>query len=105
MAARLNSSGISFNDGTAQNTAGGAVNTTTVLSATAGATTGSVGTYGLFRNVWGGTISPNQNISGGALRYSNTPGGYTYGPGGTWKCMGFTYNTSPDGITTFLRIS
>lgn len=110
---------ILFNDGTTQSTAAGAVNTTSVLNATAGASLGAVGTYALLRrtinanNTPGNAIGPGATLSGSVLRYTDTTYSTENGtPSGTWRCMGnmptvfIGYDNSTHyGGTVWLRIS
>ena len=78
-----------------------------VLSATAGATVGAVGTYALLRirstNLSaGGTVAASSN-----MRYANASGGEGgLVNSGTWRCMGtiYTGGTANDQVTLFLRI-
>jgi hypothetical protein len=107
---------ITFNDGTTQTTAGGAVNTSTVLSATAGASVGAVGTYAfLFRND-GNAFTAGTTYAASVLRYAgvySTAGScyqfanvWTAGaaPSGTWRAMG-SVSSQAYGSAVFLRIS
>lgn len=113
-----NSSTFLRGDGTWA-TAGGAPSTAQVLSATAGANTGEVGTYAFLGrppvNTNGPviTVSPGQTVSASGLQYTGTFG-YSGSPAGTWRCMGFSncridfaaYSvTTSYGSTLFLRIS
>ena len=95
--------------------------TADVLSATAGATAGAVGTYAYLINLGGNIgITPSATTAGSSLRYSaqstnslSSASGYsvghTYssGPSGTWRAMGgrtatgtYTYPA-----TLYVRIS
>ena len=94
--------------------------TAQVLSATAGATAGAVGTYAwLGQNTGSATISTGSTYSGSSLRYAGS-GMYSWAtpntsystsrgatPSGTWRAVGYCasgYSTvSP--TTVFLRIS
>lgn len=93
--------------------------TAQVLSATAGASLGEVGTYALLSrpNYSGSNITQGSTYAGSALRYA---GGLSAGdsnnsisgtaPAGTWRAMGFAFNRTSCGIfyenaTIFLRIS
>ena len=74
-----------------------------VLSATAGASTGAVGTY-----AWcaypdsPGQFGPGSTVAGSAIRYSNSSGSQqSSAPAGTWRVMGNSFQ----GPTLFLRIS
>lgn len=85
--------------------ASGVVSATTanVLSATAGAGTGGVGTYALLCNrVSSRPCYPNNNYSG-FLEYSSAGGGVWTAAGGTWKCMG--YASALNTVTLFLRVA
>jgi hypothetical protein len=72
------------------------ITTAAVLTATAGATAGAVGSYGFFRRPSSSNtvLSPNDTIAGSSLRYSSALGtgdssaveGAT--PSGTWRAMG-----------------
>lgn len=88
--------------------ASGAPTTAQVLSATAGATAGAVGTYNFANNTNGGSKDPNVTISGSGLQYSNasgTIGGGTV-PSGTYRCMGYAGSDDNQTETTvWLRIS
>lgn len=105
-------SGVRFNDGTTQTTAAGALTTTGVLNATAGATVGTVGSYSLL-------TAPDQanapaigaTMAGSSLRYASCGGNSGTAPAGTWRQMGFSsgaagYTTPSSARTTlWLRIS
>jgi len=77
--------------------------TTNVLNATAGAGTGGVGTYALFRNATHRMCEPGGNYAG-FLQYANGEGIDSAGGsvGGTWKCMG--RGSLSSGIV-FLRVA
>jgi len=84
--------------------------TDNVLSATAGATVGAVGTYAFLRFTTLTTAAPGTTHAGSGLRYTNANGG---GSGtltiGTWRLMGETSagGTSPTNAASsslFLRI-
>ena len=107
---------ILFNDGTTQSTAAGAVNTTTVLNATAGASVGGVGTYGLFLQNAGSTMSTiGGTVAGSNLVYCAGPNnnydgaGTSTRPSGTWRMMGMNFYsvsyTTRVGACVYLRIS
>lgn len=92
-------------------TAGGTPTTAQVLSATAGAAVGDVGSYAmLITTTSPGSNNPGATRAGSNLKYSSAPG---YSPGGTisgtWRCMG--YGRGSDGYSDFnhatvwLRIS
>jgi len=83
--------------------------TAQVLTATAGASVGAVGTYASLYKATTGGLSAGNTTAGSGLRYSNAgvnPVGAT--PSGTWMAMG---TIDGDGavasrnVTTFLRIS
>jgi hypothetical protein len=80
--------------------------TENVLSATANASVGALGTYGFFRSI--SINAPGDTRAGSALRYSSlwdTRGGpSTTAPDGTWRCMGQVATTS-EMVTVWLRIS
>jgi hypothetical protein len=107
---------ILFNDGTTQATAAGALNTTAVLNATAGATAGAVGTYAFLNrpsvNGNPGGVTIGGTIAGSTMRYASAGGATSGTPSGTWRCMGFMsasydgyQNLSSFGPTLWLRIS
>ncbi len=118
---------ITFNDGTTQSTAGGAPTTAQVLSATAGAAVGDVGTYATCVKINTGGLAVGATVAGSSLRFaqgagftlncgswqSTNPGGgtpYSTAPSGTWRCMGYLVTGGTAGPTfvtgtTFLRIS
>lgn len=96
-----------------------------VLTATAGASVGAVGTYAYLGETGAISTGPGGTRAGSALRYAGTPkqntwtdpNGRTFGaaggngtPAGTWRCMGWSqywsdpYN-SYFGTTLWLRIS
>ena len=84
--------------------------TANVLSATAGATAGAVGTYGLFGENSVTAAAEGGTVAGSSLRWANVTGaqGGT-APSGTWRRMGRTatsgagYNANQ--TTLYLRIS
>jgi hypothetical protein len=85
-----------------------------VLSATAGASVGSVGTYAwLKRAVPASTIiNPGTTIAGSLLNYASELGTqFSIGPAasGTWRLMGYMQNSfscgTRDRSSVFLRIS
>jgi hypothetical protein len=112
---------ILFNDGTTQSTAAGAVSTTAVLNATAGASLGAVGSYAFLVPISGTVgLAAGTTYAGSSLRYAGSPGTSTgslgansTAPAGTWRSMGFPVAGTPTvyGITStygaavFLRIS
>jgi hypothetical protein len=89
--------------------------TAQVLSATAGASAGDVGTYAFARRITSGNSANNSTIAGSSLRWSNGSGstvtGYTTFPTlpGTWRAMcyvvGSTASTSGPAVGLWLRIS
>lgn len=116
---------ILFNDSTTQSTAataGSLVTTANVLSATAGATAGAVGTYAFFTTTVNGTATDNFGATraGSQLKPAGFAG-FINGPNpfsaqqnatqsGTWRCMGYssTYATCCGqryGNTVWLRIA
>ena len=110
---------ILFNDGTTQSTAAGAVTTTSVLNATAGASVGAVGTYAFLVSAVNATYGPGATLAGSNLRYIGIRvsfgdygavniNGWNEGPttAGTWRCMGqMTGSTFTRTATLWLRIS
>jgi hypothetical protein len=90
-----------------------------VLSATAGASVGAVGTYAfLVRDARPGTIDVGSNYAGSGLRYYGVNGGNSTGefnrgtnfgatPAGTWKAMGAVVQSTGDRnpASLFLRVS
>lgn len=98
---------ITFNDGTVQTTAAGAPTTAQVLTATAGASVGAVGTYAFLGVTNYSYYTPGQTVAGSTLLYTNAAGIYYTTASGTWRCMG---RTQPDAgavsaSTLWLRIS
>lgn len=80
---------ILFNNGTTQSTAAAAVDTTNVLNATAGASTGGVGTYAFLATSYAGITTPGNSVAGSNLRYVGTyPSANSGTPSGTWRVMG-----------------
>jgi hypothetical protein len=87
-----------------------------VLTATAAATLGAVGTYAFLSPPFGADVSytPGNTASGSNLRYAgaassdfqlNAVSGTV--PSGTWRCMGYSYSISGEQLAAslFLRIS
>lgn len=125
MAVTVSGTSITFNDATVQTTAGGAVNTTTVLAATAGASAGAVGTYCFARSAAGSNIAFGSTIAGSSLRPQSAAYGFAINQAanngfftdgaaqtGTWRAMGtYTYSFTAGcgndwrGATLWLRIS
>jgi len=105
--------GITFSDATTQTTAAAAPTTAQVLSATAGASVGAVGTYGFFRigtagtNAAGSTIAGSSLVYGGVLTFCGQASisGST-SPSGTWRLMGYSARACGQiGGVVCLRIS
>jgi hypothetical protein len=73
-----------------------------VLTATAGASAGAVGTY-CMAYAFSGNVSIGGTMAGNQIQYSSSDGGNRLGsPAGTWRVMGY----SAEGFTTvYLRIS
>ena len=80
--------------------------TANVLSATAGASVGAVGTYGYLRISPATTLNPGSTTAGSNLIYGNSGGGGGPTPAGTWQLMGYTSNASLEhSVSLWLRIS
>jgi len=85
---------------------GGAPTTGEVLSATAGASAGAVGTYafgieGTFGSTTFGTLR-----AGNTIGRANADGGNSGSLSGTWRCLGYVLSGSPSAQTTlWLRVS
>lgn len=118
MAVTINgTSGITFNDSSVQ--ASSASTTASVLSATAAASVGAVGTYAfLVRNADSSTLIPGSTLAGSSLVYGaitaqnayiyNTAvdGQSTTSPSGTWRLMGhFAVTADATKASLWLRIS
>lgn len=108
MPTTLRNTDILFNDGTTQSTAGGAVNTTTVLNATAGMSWSQVGSYAWVYPI-NVTINPNGTIAASNFRMLDT-NGYTVSPSpaysGTWRSLGMRQGVqSISQQTLMIRIS
>ena len=105
-------------------TAGGTPSTADVLNATAGASVGAIGTYAWLETA--NTVStatafanPGGTAAGSSLRYTGINrrpgsssmyiGGTSSAPAGTWRCMGYAYNSDGESgqypHTLWLRIS
>lgn len=91
-------------------TAGGAPTTDQVLSATAGASQGAVGTYILGYNTSGTTISPGGTLAGSSIQNAGLgeSGGSavivkTGTLSGTWRCMGYSQPGNSGYVTVWLR--
>jgi len=99
MPSSLNGTGITFNDATTQSTAATAaalVTTNNVLSATAGASAGAVGTYAFLLQVSHTTRNAGDTLAGSSLRYASgasywngTVNRASGTPAGTWRLMGY----------------
>lgn len=93
---------------------GAQVTTANVTTAIASSSVGAVGTYA-FLGTSGATISPGSTYAGSNLSYASVGGdtgdsndnlGRLSGtPSGTWRCMGYLYNSTRNTATLFLRIS
>jgi hypothetical protein len=82
--------------------------TAQVLSATAGASVGAVGTYAFARvePVGAANANPGDTAAGSTLRYTNAGNAITgSGLSGTWRLMGYANNFNGNGSTVYLRIS
>ena len=81
-------------------------NTSSVLSSTAGASVGSVGTYAMLEPTSSlaasSTGQPGTTHAGSSLKYSDTNGTDGSSPGGTWRLMG---NVNSLHRSVYLRIS
>ena len=80
-----------------------------VLTATAGATAGAVGTYGFMNQTNTNRYTQGTTLAGSSLRFTDTAGGNSASgatASGTWRCMGTTdpFNTGVYN-TLWLRIS
>lgn len=109
MAVTVSGTSITFNDATVQTTAAGAPTTAQVLTATAGASVGAVGTYTISVLSVTSTIPVNGTVAGSNLRGINAAGSY-FSPGfsGTWRNMGCSELSTPgysSALPLFLRIS
>jgi hypothetical protein len=109
------SSNVLTSNGTAwTSTAPGAPTTAQVLTATAGATAGAVGTYAWLYTTDRVTLSPGDTKAGSTLYFANsgidsTQNSDTYltspSTSGTWRCMGYLRPFGNTSATVFLRIS
>lgn len=71
--------------------------TADVLSATAGASVGAVGTYALLtRQNGAGATSSGSTRAGSELRYSSTGANISGTPSGTWRAMGYITTTADE---------
>ena len=84
-----------------------ALSTTPVLTATAGAAVGAVGTYALLFDSATLTRNPGDTLAGATLRYTSADGApTTTAPSGTWRIMGATTVVNNRSSTSvWLRIS
>lgn len=122
MAVTVGGTSITFNDGTTQSTAAGAVTTTAVLNATAGASLGAVGTYAFLGETTSTTTTAGSTRAGSSLMYAGLLSTIPFSgtavaannfignggtPAGTWRAMGRCNYGDPDayGATLWLRIS
>ena len=109
MPTTLRNTDILFNDGTTQGTAataGSLVTTANVLSATAGASVGAVGTYAALEFATSSTIAAGSTTAGSGLLFARFDAGGSSGtPSGTWRAMGVTNASFGSAGTVFLRIS
>jgi hypothetical protein len=111
MAVTVSGTSITFNDSTVQTTAAVAPTTAQVLSATAGASVGAVGTYAfLGRLLSANTVyaTPGTTKPGSELQYSTSSAQLSgSSPAGTWRCMGYMVGPGVDfeRATVWLRIS
>jgi hypothetical protein len=78
-----------------------------VLTATASASVGAVGTYALlFDTVYARSLAAGATAAGSSLRYSSTTAVSSGTPSGTWRVMGFSaFGSGGNGVTVMLRIS
>jgi len=81
--------------------------TTQVLTATAGAAVGAVGTYALLYDSAALVRNPGDTLAGATLRYTSCDGApTTTAPAGTWRIMGATsVSTNRSSTSVWLRIS
>jgi len=83
--------------------------TAQVLTATAGASGGAVGTYAMCRDLTSSSINIGSTRAGSSLVYSAAQGTGSTTSSGTWRCMGNTSfsNCGPTSavVTLWLRIS
>jgi hypothetical protein len=85
-----------------------APSTSQVLTATAGAEVGAVGTYAFCSNRTAAAVLPGSTVAGSNLRYTNAYNGTLASPtpSGTWRCMGYAFATGTIyDATLWLRIS
>lgn len=84
--------------------------TAQVLTATAGASAGAVGTYAMLQSVAGGAVDSGNTAAGSSLRPAGRTNSSNYrqepGRSGTWRCMGFGgILNAEEALTVWLRIS
>ena len=107
-APRLTGNMPAINGSSLTNLPASAPSTSQVLSATASASVGAVGTYAWLRhNNNSSTYTQGQTLAGSNLEYST--GGGNYGgnnPSGTWRAMGVkSTGGNSNFVTLWLRIS
>jgi hypothetical protein len=78
------------------------ISTSDVLSATAGASVGAVGTYAFLNPLSASTVAPGGTLAGSSLQYAPNSAGSS-SPSGTWRLMG-NLSTSTS-ASVWLRIS
>ncbi len=85
-----------------QSAVGGIASATTanVLSATAGASAGAVGTYGFLKRIPATTANAGALVSGSSLEWSNATGASNGVPAGSWMQLGWTGNATGEASTT-----
>jgi len=81
------------------------VTTSNVLSATAGASAGAVGTYGFLAKAVPAAGNPGDLVAGSALRWTNANGGLGTAPAGTWMLMGLAGTGVSGSPTLWLRVA
>ena len=83
------------------------INTSSVASAIAGITYGSIGSHALVvPNSGGVTLTPNQTLAGSVLKIVNDPSGSPRYPlSGTWRILGYYSNSSIVYVTLAVRIA
>lgn len=89
------------------NAASSAPTTAQVLSATAGASVGAVGTYAFCKDSTNATLGAGNTRSGSVLQYSNANAVASGTPSGTWRLMGYlnACGNVPGLVSLWLRIS
>lgn len=78
------------------------ISTSDVLSATAGASVGAIGTYAFLNPLSASTVAPGGTLAGSSLQYAPNSAGSS-SPSGTWRLMG-NLSTSTS-ASVWLRIS